>query len=401
MEKKLVKKLLLVCDSYDPTSNSASIQLYDLVEQLNLQNIEVVVFTQTKLRSIEGIDYKSKNLIILRVYNPLSYSKRYALRIIGEALLPFKLYIKVLQKKIQKYSWDGVIWYSPSIFAGIFIFLNRKNLQCNKYLILRDIFPQWAYDLKIIKSKFIFHVLNVVAGFQYRQANIIGVQSGGNIKYVDEQLKGNQTKVEILNNWLNDKANFSLTKMVDEHRDFFKSRKIFVYAGNFGVAQDLELWVKTAHELRNSRGIGFLFIGHGSEENNLRNIIEKYDTDNIVLMDTVPNSELMTILEYCSVGIVSLNLQHLSHNIPGKFITYLRAGLPTICNVNKNNDMIPFVRKNSIGEAVSTSNEKELAKICLHMASDNQLTAKGDRAKNIFRTHYSASIAANQIIDHF
>jgi len=55
-----------------------------------------------------------------------------------------------------------------------------------------------------------------------------------------------------------------------------------------------------------------------------------------------------------------LDERHQSHNIPGKFLTYLSAGLPVLAQVNLNNDLIQIIDKYSVGQVNSSNSELEL-----------------------------------------
>ena len=48
---------------------------------------------------------------------------------------------------------------------------------------------------------------------------------------------------------------------------------------------------------------------------------------------------------------LSLNFCHKSNNIPGKFIAYMRAGLPVLASVNAGNEIIQMINKNGVGYA--------------------------------------------------
>ena len=65
---------------------------------------------------------------------------------------------------------------------------------------MRDIFPEWALDLGIIKKGPAYFFFKYISNFQNQVADTIGIQSKGNMKYFkkDKNIK----KVEVLDNWL-------------------------------------------------------------------------------------------------------------------------------------------------------------------------------------------------------
>ena len=60
------------------------------------------------------------------------------------------------------------------------------------------------------------------------------------------------------------------------------------------------------------------------------------------------------------MGIVSLDMKHETHNIPGKLLSYLQAGLPIFALVNQGNDILKINKLHNIGIASSEINAKKL-----------------------------------------
>lgn len=76
-----------------------------------------------------------------------------------------------------------MVWYSPSIFLGIVSGFVLKRCRSVGYLVLRDVFPQWAHEFGVIRRGPAYFFLRLIAEYQYRAAHVIGVQSRGNLRY--------------------------------------------------------------------------------------------------------------------------------------------------------------------------------------------------------------------------
>jgi hypothetical protein len=73
----------------------------------------------------------------------------YISRTLTEFINPFLIWHKL--KKSSEFintQYDGIIWYSPTIFWGPLIKRLKQKYNVKAYLILRDIFPDWALDLE-------------------------------------------------------------------------------------------------------------------------------------------------------------------------------------------------------------------------------------------------------------
>ncbi len=165
-------------------------------------------------------------------------------RAINEILMPFNM-ISGLKKNFSLIkSLDAVVWYSPTIFFGPLIRYIKKSSNCKSYLILRDMFPEWALDLGILKKNLIYYFLKIVANYQYSLADIIGVQTVSNLKYFKGLPIEKKSNIEVLNNWLSPSINKKCSISINDTK--FKDKKILVYIGNMGVAQGIKVLIELA-----------------------------------------------------------------------------------------------------------------------------------------------------------
>ena len=72
--------------------------------------------------------------------------------------------------------------------------------------------------------------------------------------------------------YANDKPVIEKTK-INISNTILRNRKIFIYSGNVGVAQNFPLFLESVKTLQNNKEIGFLIIGSGSEAIFVKNYI--------------------------------------------------------------------------------------------------------------------------------
>ena len=154
-----------------------------------------------------------------------------------------------------------------------------------------------------------------------------------------------------------------------------------------------------AEKLRHRTDIGFLLVGRGSEVTRYREIVQQRELDGIVFHDEIDSDEIPDLYNQCHVGIVALDPRHKSHNIPGKFLTYMRSGLPVLATINAGNDLGRIIRDGGVGE-VCEGNQLEalllaIDKLLLQIDSDPQLPA---RCTSLFKRQFSVDAAAAQVI---
>ena len=387
--------LAVVCDAFPPKRNSVSKHMDDLTKFFQKKGHNVLVFTpDEKITEASSLNISEK-VEVLRCKIPRFKGSSLLRRLLVEFSYPFYFYKACKHSSVDVEKFDGIIWYSPSIFFGIFIFYLKYKSKCKAYLILRDVFPNWALDLKII-NKLTYWILNVFALLQYKIADRIGVNSPSS-KLLLEKYSFLSDKCEVLWTWLN--ADFSprFNKLIQEN-----GLITFVYIGNMGIAQDIFSFGKLAKSFKSEPKIKFLFYGRGSEKQNFKKFVQEESLLNVFIKDEISSEELSFILENCSIGMVALDIRHTTSNIPGKFLSYMEAGLPVLAKVNPDNDLIELISRFDVGSVVTTNSiddlENAAMKLLRKVKTDENIS---DRCFILARDVFCIEKANEQIIETF
>lgn len=322
----------------------------------------------------------------------------YVLRTVGESLMPHLMLHGLRTSPLAGTRWDGIICYAPSVFHGSLVRALKAESRCRCYLIVRDIFPEWAADLGLMRRGIPYQYFRAIARDLYNTADCIGVQSEGNLAYFERWARGAGRKLEVLPNWLADRSNRGCSIRIADTA--LAGRKVFVYAGNMGVAQDVGVFLDAAERLQSDPSFGFLFIGRGSDSGRLSQEAKRRSLDNVVFRDEVPPDEIPGLLAQCKFGIVALNESHKSHNIPGKFLTYMHAGLPVLARVNPGNDLAEIIRSNGVGRVVEGGGIEALMVQLREMVmpeADPSLAA--ERSRLLYKRLFSPATVASRIAD--
>lgn len=390
-------RIALIADTFPPLRNSGAVQLRDLSREFVAQGHQLTVILPScdieEDYSIEEMD----GFQILRLKSLKSKDVSYLRRTIAELLMSFTMRINFKKSPFINVQWNAVVWYAPSIFHGYFVnFLKKKN-NCKSYLIIRDIFPQWAVDMELMGRGAPYHFFNAVAQYQYSVADTIGVQTPGNLTYFKEWIENKGKEVVVLQNWLADVKPAQCS--IDIEDTILAGRKVFVYAGNMGVAQGMDVLIDLAEELKYQKNIGFLFVGRGSEVKRLTAQVERRLLDNIVFKDEIHPDDIPALYAQCAVGIVSLDQRHKSHNIPGKFLSYMQSGLPVLANINSGNDLKKIIEDGDVGAVCENANVEDLkkkVKILIRKIEDN--TDFYSKCRRIYEELFSPENAVKQIV---
>jgi glycosyltransferase involved in cell wall biosynthesis len=389
------QRIALVCPVFPPFKSSAAVQLWDLSREFLNQGYQLtVIVPSSEVNGTYSLDIKD-GVNVLRLKAPKSRDTSYIRRTISEFITPYLMMWNLSKSPLHHVEWDGIVWYSPSIFLTPFVKALKSKNNCRTYLIVRDIFPEWAVNLGLMKRGPAYWFFKLVEYSQYKVANIIGVQTDGNLRYFEKIANRFSCDIEVLQNWLAEPELGVCS--IDVTSTSLSGRKILVYAGNMGVAQDLQIFVDLANKYKQRSDIGFLFVGRGSEKIYLEKKSKKLGLSNILFFNEINSSEIPGLYKQCHVGIISLDRRHLTHNIPGKFLTYMAAGLPVLALLNKDNDLIDIIQKNDVGFATSDYSVEKLDSLLSKLIDELPRNDYSTKSKTLSARLFSPKVAVQQI----
>ena len=390
-------RLVLIADAFPPMRTSGAVQLWDLSHEFLIQGHNIVVLLPSAEIECAWAIEDMEGVRVLRLRAPRVKDVNYLRRVFGEILMPFFMWRNLCKSPLDNAQWDGIVWYSPSIFHGPLVHILKSVSRCKSYLILRDIFPQWAADIGLISKRGLTYLfLSCVARYQYFVADIIGVQSPGNLKYFNNlAIKKNQ-RLEVLQNWL---FNYPVAECsIALASTKLSGRKIFVYAGNMGVAQGVDTFLDLAELLKMRLDLGFLFVGRGSCAEKLADDARLRGLNNVLFYAEIHPREIPGLLAQCVAGLVALDPRHVSHNIPGKFLTYMQAGLPVLAKINAGNDLVEVIRENNIGHVSVDGAVRSLMVGALELLDLINIDPDiRGRCRSLYRKEFSPERAVRQI----
>jgi glycosyltransferase involved in cell wall biosynthesis len=296
---------------------------------------------------------------------------------------------------------DLIIYYSPTIFFGTLVKRVKRFFFCPSYLILRDIFPQWALDAGVLRQGMIYSYFKFKERQNYEAADIIGVQSPANLCYFEENGLDKRYQLEVLYNWTTlQEENVQL----GAHRERLGllEKTVFFYGGNIGVAQDMDNIIRLAKRLQNEPDAYFLLVGDGSEVPRLRTEIESNGLTNISIHGSVGQQEYLSMLSEFDVGLITLNRNLKTNNFPGKMLGYMYSSMPILASINPNNDLGDILEKNQAGFVSINGEDKQFLDNALRLLRDGSLRRQiGLNARSLLESTFSVENAANQILSHF
>jgi glycosyltransferase involved in cell wall biosynthesis len=391
-------RIALVADAYPPSRTSAAVQMHDLAQELAARGHEPTVLVPASGLATRWEIARDGPVEVLRLKAPRTKDITRVRRAIAELVLPYSMAYGLSLSPLSNTRWEGVVWYSPTIFLGPLVKRLKGAGNCKSYLILRDLFPDWAADTGVMRKGLAYGFLKLVQQYQYSVADVIGVQTPGNLRHLRSWVNRTGHRVEVLYNWLAEAPSDRVPSFLETSR--LRGRTLFVYAGNMGPAQDVGAVLSLAQRVEPYSDLGFLFVGRGTEAERLRARAKALELGNVEFYDEIEPSEVPGLLSKCHVGIVALDLRHRTHNIPGKFLTYLFAGLPVLARINPGNDLEALINKEGVGRVCTDRSIDEFESVALDLWTNRKsFSSMSHNARQLARRRFSVQTAATQLVE--
>ena len=393
-------RILIIVDCYYPSPKSSATLVHDLGVELQRRGNEVIILTPSEQVSNTLTTLVEDNLLIARVRTGRIKGTHKVSRALEEVQLPGKLWWRA-KRFLTQNRCDLILFYSPSIFFGPLVRRLKALWDCPAYLILRDIFPEWAVDAGLLRMGLVYQFFRWFETYQYETADLIAVQCPANLDYFARTYPGQRFCLKVLYNW-------ALLNVADLPQTNYRARLglgkdfVFLYGGNIGVAQDMDNLVRLAARLASRPDVHFVLIGSGSETQRLKGAIVELNLHNIHILPAVSQNEYLSLVSEFDAGLLSLDSRIRTHNIPGKFLSYLYWGLPVLASVNRGNDLFDMINGNRAGFCCANGDHEALVAAACKLVDQPDLRSEmGRNAQRLLEQTFSAKEAAEQIFRHF
>jgi len=391
-------RICLIVDCWLPSPKSSAKLVSDLASQFASDGHQVTAAapdpTLRRRCSVESAD----GFDVLRVRCGRIKGARLVRRGLNEAMLSWTMW-RAGKRYFRENPCDLIVFYSPSIFFGALVGKLKRLWGAPAYLILRDIFPQWAVDAGVIRRggpAWRFFRKRELA--QYDCADVVAVQSPGALEYFESPELVGRHRLEVLYNWA-PAGEPNAAKTNYRGQLGLDGKVVFFYGGNIGVAQDMDNIVRLAEALADTPEAHFLLLGDGSEAARIGELISSKRLDNIQILPAVSQAEYLGAVSEFDVGLISLAGGLTTQNIPGKLLGYAQCSMCVLAGVNAGSDLIEMLESRNAGFVSVNGDDAGLAESARLLASDEKLRkAMGANCRSMLDELFSVERAAHQII---
>lgn len=315
----------------------------------------------------------------------------------------------VMKRAIEKYVKTSpylVIYSTPPIMLTRSIRYAKKMFNCKTYLLLKDIFPQNAVDLGMMrKGSFLYIYFRKVEEELYRLSDHIGCMSQANVDYV---LKHNSwiesSKVTIAPNSIANDQNEAATDRKSELRSEFDipvAAKVLIYGGNLGKPQGIPFLIKLLEQFCGDPNVYFVIIGSGTEYQILADWYQDLSPANVLLKSYLPKQKYDSYVEISDIGLVFLDSKFTIPNYPSRVLSYMQAKLPILAFTDEATDVGKNALLRGYGDwAFSGDLDASTSLVREYMAkSPAELESIGKQGFLYLQSNYRPQNTAKQILN--
>lgn len=313
-------------------------------------------------------------------------------------------FVAGIKEYFSNVKFDLVLYSTPPITLVNAIEYVKKRDGAKTYLLLKDIFPQNAVDLGMLRTSGVKGLLyRYFRGKEkrlYALSDYIGCMSQANVDYV---LKHNPeidtarvevcpNSIEVIDKSVDDKTRIAIRTKYGIPLD----KKVFIYGGNLGKPQGIPFLIKCLEKMKDVQEAFFLVVGNGTEYGLLEKYAGKANQANFKLMQCLPKEDYDTMVAACDVGMIFLDHRFTIPNFPSRLLSYMQAKLPVLAVTDPNTDIGKVIVAGGFGWWCESDDPiKFKVKISEILTRDR--TDFGEKAFSTLNNAYTSCVSYNTI----
>lgn len=373
---------------------------------------DIIIYTPTPTRKVtKEIREKYKHIkkeyffngnLIVNRFNLISEGNNPILRALRYFICCIKQFNRAVWAKDAK-SCDLMFISSTPPILGPTAALIKKVRHIPIVYNLQDIFPDSLVGAGMTrKGSLLWKIGRVIEDFTYRNCDKIIV--------ISEDFKRNimakgvpEDKIEVIYNWVDENAVVPIAKDDNVLYDEFslpKDKFYVVYAGNFGNAQNIDVIIRAAEQLKEHQDIQFLLFGTGGLIDDFKKLVSDLHLDNVRFFPLQPYNRVSYVYSLGSVGIVSCKKGIGKGAMPSKTWSIMSAGTPVVANYDTDTDLQRIITSHNLGVFSEADNVQELADAILYMYHNPSLCEEyGRNARRYVEENLTKDVGTSKYIE--
>ena len=314
-------------------------------------------------------------------------------------------YKNAIKDHFNDVEFDIIMYSTPPItFERIVRHLKKKH-NAKTYLVLKDIFPQNAVDIGLMRKRgLMWKYFRGRERRLYQLSDIIGCMSPANMNYV---LKHNpdisKDKVEIFPNSIKPISRFVKRKnsVLLSKYNIPENTVLFVYGGNLGKPQGIDFLIEVIDNFHQVDNSFLMIVGSGTEYTKIEKHILSTQPVNVALHNYLPKDEYHELLRSADVGLIFLDPRFTIPNFPSRLTAYMESSIPIIAATDVNTDLKDVLIESKSGFWSVSGDLDSFLNNARRLAQDQELRLKmGLNGRIYLEEHYDVTKTVEILLKH-
>jgi colanic acid biosynthesis glycosyl transferase WcaI len=398
--------ILYISQYFPPEVGATQTRAYEMAAGLTRAGHRVTMITEVPNHP-QGIidpDFRGKlfnrslinNMEVIRVWVLTSARKNFIRRLFF--YLSFMLMAVIGGLVIARKKYDVIYATSPPLTVGGAALVLRFLRNLPVVFEIRDVWPDSAIALGELKNQYAISLANKLEYSCYNKATkIVVVHREMKVHLIDKGVK--DSKISIITNGSNTTLfRFHFRDRERLRRELnFDGKFVVIYAGIFGIAQNLKIVLQAALKLKQlDTTVQFLLIGDGPERAALIEQIERLALDNILYLPAKPREHIPLYLSAADVAWVPVVNIKLIGLMPSKMFDALACERPVILGAV--GPACRILEEHRAGVVISPEDAAGLAGAIIRLKKDRLLCREmGQRGRKLVVENYSREKQSEQL----
>lgn len=254
--------------------------------------------------------------------------------------------------------------------------LLAKCFRIKTWLHVQDFEVDAAFDLGILPPVFKSFVLTIEQWLMRRFDAVSTISA----KMKEKLLKKGVTvnKIRFFPNWVDTQSIYPLDEAAGAYREQFSISKedvVYLYSGNMGEKQGLEMILEVAERLKQFKHIHFILCGDGAVKERLRSQAEQQGLKQVHFLPLQPIESLNDLLNTADVHLLIQKNNASDLVMPSKLTGMLASGRCIVATANEDTSVAHVMKESNAGVSVQAEQAEQLADAIYSLSKDRAMRA--------------------------
>jgi len=403
LAKRVNKKRILIYSLVFSPDGVSTAHLYsDLVLGFKKKGYQVTVLTSTPHYNItneslieQPLKKKFFGLLYTSIFNGVKVY--HLIRILSFIYWHISSFIVGLFLKKP----NIILTPSPPLTNGVFAILLGKIKGSKSIYNVQEIYPDLLINLGYIRNGVFIKILKKIERWVYNMSDVVTTIDNQFYNIIEYRIK-EKNKLTIIPNFVD--TELYSTKSSVSLPDEFKKKEDYtdiLYAGNIGLAQEWDLIINLAKEIREFK-INIWIVGEGLRKVYLESEIEKYRLNNIKLLPYYDRKYMPGINLFADIHFIAMNKKVEKYGFPSKVYTIMASGKPILVVSSEETPIVSFLKDKNAALLVTDHSISKFKEELLKLHNSKDLRDKlGANGRQEIKKKYSKQVVIEQYLRLF